>query len=544
MAALVGYISRSRAPLGRLSWQPLRRHIAVTAEPTPNPDSIMFYPNDRDVLGDGTQTMRFSNKYETNDSPLAAAIFKVKGVNEVMLAAKHVTVTKAPSSDWSLMQPNLELVISQFYAAGLEASGQGGGSVVDKIRGYWRLPLTDASQQLEASERASALLPQLADAAQRGAIATSRGSSAGFEVYTGLGGIALAFYRASRHCQETPRARGAPASASVELARKALAVSGACLKAKPRSQEVSFFCGTPGFLAIACASCQALGDSTGCQGHLRNLLDWSAAALGHAEDELLFGRAGYLYALLWVRQLLGSDAADFATPLRAVAERLVETGRSRAERYDWPLMWHCFKEPYLGAAHGVVGILAMLLHCYDLLSEGSRQLVRATLQKLLSIRYTSGNVPIVLGDRRDEHVHWCHGASGLPALCLLAATVLGDADGSLRAAALQAGEVVWQRGLILKGLGLCHGIAGNAYAFLSLYRADRDSRHLARAQAFAAMMQQPEIQEAIRRQPDSQRLVRGVPDSPLSLMEGDAGLFCFLLDMAAPERSSFPGWEL
>eukprot|EP00434_Breviolum_minutum_P025299 symbB.v1.2.022352.t1/scaffold1977.1/size96879/7 len=101
------------------------RSIVVIAEQTPNPDSIMFYPDERDVLGDGTKTMRFSNKYETNDSPLAAAIFKVKGVNEVLLAAKHVTVTKTPASDWSLLQPNLELVISQFYAAGLEALRDG-----------------------------------------------------------------------------------------------------------------------------------------------------------------------------------------------------------------------------------------------------------------------------------------------------------------------------------------------------------------------------------------------------------------------------------
>ncbi|CAK9041806.1 NFU1 iron-sulfur cluster scaffold homolog [Durusdinium trenchii] len=124
-----------------------RRNIAVVAEQTPNPDSalVMFYPTERDVLGEGIQTMRFSNKcrnkcwsspvcitldtldvgYETSDSPLAAAIFKVKGVNEVLLAAKHVTVTKTPSSDWNLLQPNLELVISQFYAAGLEALRDG-----------------------------------------------------------------------------------------------------------------------------------------------------------------------------------------------------------------------------------------------------------------------------------------------------------------------------------------------------------------------------------------------------------------------------------
>eukprot|EP00931_Biecheleriopsis_adriatica_P022365 TRINITY_DN14393_c0_g1_i1.p1 TRINITY_DN14393_c0_g1~~TRINITY_DN14393_c0_g1_i1.p1 ORF type:complete len:244 (+),score=53.50 TRINITY_DN14393_c0_g1_i1:61-732(+) len=124
MAALVGRHMRAlgRSQASRLAFL---RNVSVSAEPTPNPDSVMFYPDERDVLGDGINTIRFGNKYETNDSPLAAAIFKVKGVSEVLLAAKHVTVTKTPASDWNLMQPNLELVISQFYAAGLHALREG-----------------------------------------------------------------------------------------------------------------------------------------------------------------------------------------------------------------------------------------------------------------------------------------------------------------------------------------------------------------------------------------------------------------------------------
>merc|ERR1719499_1613483 len=85
----------------------------------------MFYPGQKDVLGDGTKTKKFSNKYDTGDSPLAAAIFKVKGVNEVLLAARHITVTKNPSLDWDIIQPNVELVIGQFYAAGLRAVREG-----------------------------------------------------------------------------------------------------------------------------------------------------------------------------------------------------------------------------------------------------------------------------------------------------------------------------------------------------------------------------------------------------------------------------------
>lgn len=36
--------------------------------------------------------------------------------------------------------------------------------------------------------------------------------------------------------------------------------------------------------------------------------------------------------------------------------------------------------------------------------------------------------------------------------------------------AVQCGEVIWQRGLLKKGCGICHGVAGNAYSFLSLFQ--------------------------------------------------------------------------
>jgi len=101
------------------------RNVSVSAEPTPNPDSVMFYPDSRSVLGKGTKTISFGNKYDTADSPLAAAIFKVKGVSEVLLASQHVTVTKTSKVQWDLIQPNVELVIGQFYAAGLKVVKDG-----------------------------------------------------------------------------------------------------------------------------------------------------------------------------------------------------------------------------------------------------------------------------------------------------------------------------------------------------------------------------------------------------------------------------------
>jgi len=186
----------------------------------------------------------------------------------------------------------------------------------------------------------------------------------------------------------------------------------------------------------------------------------------------------------------------------------------------------------------------MLFHCYELLVPDSQQLVCGTLEMLLSKRYKSGNIPIVLGDSLDEHVHWCHGAPGLPALLIAARSCLSDPNNLLKQTALQAGEVVWNRGVILKGNGLCHGIAGNAYAFLSLYRFTGEDTHLQRAFAFATLLYHAPLQQKIAKHPDPQRMVKGVPDSPYSLMEGKAGVICFLLDISAPEKSCFPAWEL
>ena len=74
-------------------------------------------------------------------------------------------------------------------------------------------------------------------------------------------------------------------------------------------------------------------------------------------------------------------------------------------------------------------------------------------------------------------VQWCHGAPGM-------VTSLGDVlDEDL---ALAGGELTWRAGPPAKGAGLCHGTAGNGYAFLTLFERTGDERWLDRARRFAA----------------------------------------------------------
>jgi len=43
-------------------------------------------------------------------------------------------------------------------------------------------------------------------------------------------------------------------------------------------------------------------------------------------------------------------------------------------------------------------------------------------------------------------------------------------DAKYLEACIRYGELTWQRGLLKKGPGICHGIAGSGYVFLLLYR--------------------------------------------------------------------------
>jgi hypothetical protein len=49
----------------------------------------------------------------------------------------------------------------------------------------------------------------------------------------------------------------------------------------------------------------------------------------------------------------------------------------------------------------------------------------------------------------------------------------------------KGGELTWHAGPLKKGANLCHGTAGNGYAFLKLYRRTENDLWLERARAFA-----------------------------------------------------------
>eukprot|EP00667_Euglena_gracilis_P011449 EG_transcript_11704 len=353
-------------------------------------------------------------------------------------------------------------------------------------------------------------------------------------VYTGLGGVAFMYFRLFLSFQATDAAQ------SAKFLRTCAERLAACLRLLPPEEEmVSFFCSRCGLSTLSAAVAHAQGQPAQARAAVDQVLAMAPmCARPDLADEVLFGRAGYLYCLLFLQR--HANASIPRDVFQFVVEHIIQSGRRRPTA-PWPAMWTCFGDPYLGAAHGVAGILYMLLLCFEALTPAQQEFVVSCCNLVLGLE-VQGNFPTVLGDRFAEHVHWCHGAPGFIPLLLRAHAVLRD-ERFLQAAA-RAGECVWQRGLLRKGTGLCHGIAGNAYAFLSLYRYTHQEKYLYYAWCFCQSTWDPGVLQAIAATRDPQRRMQGVPDAPFSLMEGLAGLICFYADLLAPDGSAFPAFEL
>ena len=96
---------------------------------------------------------------------------------------------------------------------------------------------------------------------------------------------------------------------------------------------------------------------------------------------------------------------------------------------------------------------------------------------------------------------------------------------------LEGGELTWLAGPLAKGAQLCHGTAGNGYAFLKLFERTGDGLWLERARRFA--MHAVEQVEQARAEHGRGRH---------TLFSGDPGTAVYLLD-CLDATSAFPTVE-
>jgi hypothetical protein len=85
------------------------------------------------------------------------------------------------------------------------------------------------------------------------------------------------------------------------------------------------------------------------------------------------------------------------------------------------------------------------------------------------------------GPGQPVRTQFCHGSPGIVATL----GGLEPGDDAWTELLVAGGELTWRAGPLVKGPGLCHGTAGNGYAFLRLLERTGDERWLERARAFA-----------------------------------------------------------
>ncbi|KAG8799113.1 hypothetical protein FRC17_007223 [Serendipita sp. 399] len=255
-------------------------------------------------------------------------------------------------------------------------------------------------------------------------------------------------------------------------------------------------------------------------------------------NEILYGKAGLLYALCQLRGALGNgrlsgkrlEQLTNDETLGLLVDAIIDEGKASRFR-GIPLYFEWQGKCYIGSMHGIAGIVTVLLQCPSNIIEGHRQVLIESIKHLCSlVQQNQGHLPssLPVRQRSDPLVQICHGT---PGYLLLISTlkrlypdwsreIEQDTELSMHA----ANDVVWKQGLLYKGLGICHGVTGNAWPWLlmaSLPGNDNED-YLAKALAF--------VQHATELPPmpapgDMDSPYR-TPDRPYSLFEGLAGAVC------------------
>ncbi len=255
--------------------------------------------------------------------------------------------------------------------------------------------------------------------------------------------------------------------------------------ATPDTEEVvpSYFLGEAGILLVAWRM-------TGDAALADRLHDAIARNIPNPTNEALWAAPGTMVAAWHMLQWTGE--ARWRELYRANVEHVWSLWRpsEHVPCMLWTQDLYGSIVQLLGAGHGFVGnVYGLAIGASELGPERMAELVARCTRTLSVTALRDGdcaNWPPGVGPPRPGRskvlVQWCHGAPGI--VTSLAGLPRGTSP-ELDALLVAAGELTWQAGPLAKGAGLCHGTAGNGYAFLALHTRTGDPVWLERARAFA-----------------------------------------------------------
>jgi len=257
----------------------------------------------------------------------------------------------------------------------------------------------------------------------------------------------------------------------------------------------------------------------------------AAAAEPCEHVDIAFGRAGLLLGCSLALEALPPGFED--EPLRAVGHRLRDSLWTDLRRQ--PALSKSSELRSLGAAHGWAGYLFALLRWSEASATAPPPGLDERLDQLAALGSPSGRGlrwPFEPGGPTPDSAlaaSWCNGAAGHVHLWTLAHKQLSD-ESYARLAEMAAWSAY--EGQAPAPGDLCCGLAGRAYALLSLYQHIGDPLWLARARALAEHAVRIVSIESLRRN---------------SLYKGDIGVALLAADLEAPEDACMPlfaseGW--
>ena len=286
----------------------------------------------------------------------------------------------------------------------------------------------------------------------------------------------------------------------------------------PEPREAALLTGEAGILLVA----WRLAPSDGLADDLLGLV---RANVDNEAEEVMWGSPGTLIAAQAMLEWTGDERWRKAWD--EGAEALISR---RGDDGLWVQRFYGQELESLTPPHGLVGNVQSLLPLLDrrrasaLKRESAAVLADNVMLEDGLANWPSRPRPDLPGPDGQIRVQWCAGSPGI---------VIGAADYLDEELLLAGAELPWQTGPpgLEKGPGICHGTAGNGYAFLKAFARTGDERWLERARRFAmhALNQVRRLREE-----------RG--QGRYSLWTGDLGAVLYAAD-CIEARSAYPIFE-
>lgn len=87
-----------------------KRHVQLSASPTPNPNAVKFLPN-MHFFESGTVEFQ-RNQSDLEKSQIAKQLFEIDGIDIVMVGFNFISVTKSQDAEWEqLLEPIRDCIV-------------------------------------------------------------------------------------------------------------------------------------------------------------------------------------------------------------------------------------------------------------------------------------------------------------------------------------------------------------------------------------------------------------------------------------------------